>query len=152
MSETPSSYNGFIIYFAAPLFSNAERAWNKRLRDYLVERTGYTVFLPQERCAGHPPEDIYPICKGGVDRSQMVLAILEGSDADSGTSWEAGYAKGCGKPVVGVRTDFRKCEYKNVNMMLYASCDVMVEDFSGSDEKLFAKIVEAIRTVLYAGT
>ena len=36
-----------------------------------------------------------------------VLAVLDGSDVDSGTAAEIGFAAALGKPVVGVRTDLR---------------------------------------------
>ena len=35
-----------LIYFAAPLFSVAEQAFNRQLTEKLVE-IGFTVFLPQ---------------------------------------------------------------------------------------------------------
>ena len=36
------------IYLAGPLFSQAERIWNRRLEQLLVETYGFTVFLPQD--------------------------------------------------------------------------------------------------------
>jgi nucleoside 2-deoxyribosyltransferase len=42
-----------------------------------------------------------------IKRSDVVLAILDGADVDSGTSAEIGYACGIGKLVIGYRGDFR---------------------------------------------
>lgn len=42
-----------------------------------------------------------------IDRSDAVLAILDGVDVDSGTAAEIGYAFARGKRVYGLRTDFR---------------------------------------------
>lgn len=42
----------------------------------------------------------------GLDGADVLVAIMEGLDADSGTAWECGYAFGK-KPIVLVRTDFR---------------------------------------------
>jgi nucleoside 2-deoxyribosyltransferase len=42
-----------------------------------------------------------------IERCVGVLAVLDGSDVDSGTAAEVGYAAGLGRPVVGLRTDFR---------------------------------------------
>lgn len=42
-----------------------------------------------------------------IDKSDAVLAILDGVDVDSGTAAEIGYAFGKGKTVYGLRTDFR---------------------------------------------
>ena len=39
--------------------------------------------------------------------SHAVLAVLDGSDVDSGVAAEVGYASAIGKPVVGIRTDER---------------------------------------------
>jgi len=42
-----------------------------------------------------------------IDESDMVFAILDGVDVDSGTAAEIGYAFARGKPVLGYRGDFR---------------------------------------------
>lgn len=42
-----------------------------------------------------------------IKKSDLILAVLDGSDADSGTSAEIGYAYGIGKKIYGYRTDFR---------------------------------------------
>jgi uncharacterized protein (DUF952 family)/nucleoside 2-deoxyribosyltransferase len=42
-----------------------------------------------------------------VARADAVLAVLDGSDVESGTASEIGYAAACGVPVVGLRTDLR---------------------------------------------
>jgi nucleoside 2-deoxyribosyltransferase len=45
--------------------------------------------------------------RAGIDRADMVLAVLDGSDVDSGTAAEIGYAFAKGKPILGYRGDFR---------------------------------------------
>ena len=42
-----------------------------------------------------------------IDRSAGVLAVLDGTDVDSGTAAEVGYASARGLLVVGLRTDVR---------------------------------------------
>jgi uncharacterized protein (DUF952 family) len=42
-----------------------------------------------------------------IARADAVLAILDGSDVDSGTAAEVGYAAGLGIGIVGLRTDIR---------------------------------------------
>jgi nucleoside 2-deoxyribosyltransferase len=42
-----------------------------------------------------------------IDRADAVFAILDGTDVDSGTASEIGYAFGNGKPILGYRGDFR---------------------------------------------
>lgn len=42
-----------------------------------------------------------------IDRADAVLAVLDGTDVDSGTAAEIGYAFGRHKPILGYRGDFR---------------------------------------------
>ncbi len=111
------------IYFAAPLFTQAEIVFNHSLADQL-EAAGYTVYLPQQQCAGTTdPIELFNICIRGLDKASMVLVILDGTDADSGSCFEVGYAFAKGIPIVGLRTDFRGSgEYMGVNLMLSNSC------------------------------
>ncbi len=117
------------VYLAGPLFSAAEQEFNRRLRDEL-EKKGWNVLLPQERCAELVPDmqAIYRRCIEDICASHAVVAVLDGSHADDGTSFECGYAKGIGKTVIGVRTDFRLCETSgtHVNAMLQYGCEEVI--------------------------
>jgi len=93
------------LYFAGPLFSAAERSWNAELAAALRDG-GHTVFLPQEQ-EQEPGKDaakIFGTDVGGIDGADVLVAIMDGPDPDSGTVWECGYAFGK-KPIVLVRTD-----------------------------------------------
>lgn len=46
---------------------------------------------------------------GGLQESDLVLAVLDGTEPDSGTVAELGYGAGIGKRCFGLRTDFRDC-------------------------------------------
>jgi nucleoside 2-deoxyribosyltransferase len=142
------------IYLAGPLFSNAERQWNKKLRDYLEQNTDYNVYLPQDKCEELDPKNkegdrkkLFRICEKGVQDADIVVAILDGADVDSGTAWEVGYARGIGKKIIGIRTDFRLCEVVNVNIMLFFGVDIYITDFSGDNRKLFNKIKKALERI-----
>ena len=93
------------LYFAGPLFSAAERAWNEELAAALREG-GHEVFLPQEQEPGKDAPGIFETDVGGIDWADALVAIMDGPDPDSGTAWECGYAYGK-KPILLVRTDFR---------------------------------------------
>jgi nucleoside 2-deoxyribosyltransferase len=73
---------------------------------------GFEVFLPQEE-EPRPGmnesigEAIYRIDRKGIEWADAVVANLDGTDPDSGTAWECGYAAGCGKGVLAYRADFR---------------------------------------------
>jgi nucleoside 2-deoxyribosyltransferase len=95
------------IYLAGPLFTMAEREWNVRLKEAL-EEYDIDVWLPQEN---EPRErtarEIFLKDVEGIDWAEGVIAIMDGPDPDSGTSWECGYAYAKGKPIILLRTDFR---------------------------------------------
>ncbi len=133
------------IYFAAPLFTAAERAFNAQLARQL-EQQGWQVFLPQERCAGLTASTaIYRRCLEGLMQATAVIAILDGADADSGTCWECGYATGQNLPVIAIRTDFRQSgDTRGFNAMLLHSAAIALE---GSDD-LPARLHAALQTVL----
>ncbi len=113
------------VYLAAPLFSDAERDFNSKLRDEL-EGVGISVFLPQEHSndtnAQARQEAIFSKNLAAIDRSDILVAVLDGVDVDSGTAWEIGYAYAKGKPVFGLRTDFRTLGIEGtVNLMIERS-------------------------------
>jgi nucleoside 2-deoxyribosyltransferase len=93
------------LYFAGPLFSAAERAWNADLVAAL-RAGGHEVFVPQDQEPGRDAAGVFAIDVEGIDWADALVAIMDGLDPDSGTAWECGYAFGK-KPVVLVRTDFR---------------------------------------------
>lgn len=135
------------IYLAGPLFSLAEKSFNAKLCSFLRDN-GFSVFLPQEGAGNLSPKQIFDFCKKGVEQARSVLAILDGPDADSGTSWESGYAVGKGIPVIGVRTDFRRCEEKHVNLMLHYGVDVIIVNLLDDETKLFREILAALQRTL----
>jgi nucleoside 2-deoxyribosyltransferase len=86
---------------------------------------------------------------GALDNCEVVVAILDGPDADSGTSFEMGYARGRGKRVIGVRTDFRGSEDHGVNLMLSNACSDLVTE--PSTTTTIERLAERIVRVLTAG-
>ena len=115
------------IYLAGPLFTAAEQEFNLRLSIFLTEH-GFKVFLPQTECANKSLPEIFEICRGGIDQSAVVLAVLDGADADSGTCWECGYAYALDKPIAALRTDFRQTgDTHGFNAMLYFSASAHIE-------------------------
>ncbi len=124
------------IYLAGPLFSQAERHFNIYLRDKLVEQ-GFSVFLPQEDGSDDTEarlelkqKNIFEKDVKGIDECDIVVAVLDGgSDADSGTAWEIGYAYAKGKELIGLRTDIRTLGPEgNVNLMIEVSLDKLEKD------------------------
>ena len=79
----------------------------------------------------------------------VVVAVLDGAAVDSGTAFEVGYAYARGKPLIGVRTDFRPQQERGTNLMLSRPCDAFVECSSlrGDLAALSATICREIRAL-----
>jgi nucleoside 2-deoxyribosyltransferase len=121
------------IYLAAPLFTQGERDFNLSVCEYL-RANDYQVFLPQIECQQAEGADIYKTCLSGLRSAAIVVAIVDGADADSGTCWECGYAVSQGIPVIALRTDFRGSgDTKGFNAMIYYSAAKVID---GSDRFL----------------
>lgn len=140
------------VYLAAPLFTQHERRWNRELARRLEGRLHCQVILPQDFKVGDRKNDprhfgeIFRLCVEGVRECDAVVAILDGADADSGTAFEAGYAYALGKPIIGVRTDYRPQQERGTNLMLARSCQAFVrrlafdEDLDGLVSELARKL------------
>ncbi|CAG0963550.1 MAG: Nucleoside 2-deoxyribosyltransferase [Candidatus Methanoperedens nitroreducens] len=114
------------VYLAAPLFSEAECDFNRKLRDELIS-AGFTVFLPQEDSNNvkdmlDRQKIIFSKNLKGIENSDIIIAVIDGADVDSGTAWEIGFAFAKAKPVLGLRTDFRTLGIEGtVNLMIERS-------------------------------
>lgn len=130
------------IYLAAPLFTAAEMKFNLNLFELLTKH-GFHVFLPQGECLNKTTEEIYRHCKKGIESASVVLAILDGADADSGTCWECGYAAAKNIPVIAVRTDIRDSgDTGGFNAMLYYSARIVIEEPDMYEKKILEALKE----------
>lgn len=130
------------VYFAAPLFNQAEREFNARATEAL-ESAGYDVFLPQRDVGdigelevmdqeGVSDEDvmqeIFEIDRQGVLDADIVTATLDGRVPSEGTVIEAAIANEHGIPVVGLKTDRRVFAMDEpYNAMVFGVLDEIVE-------------------------
>ena len=133
------------LYFAGPLFTAAEREWNARVVAAL-RSAGHEIYLPQEQEQGMDAAGIFATDVGGIDWADGVVAIMDGPDPDSGTSWEVGYAYRK-KPILLVRTDIRRnggsgpSEY---NAMLTESATVRLDLPAAPIEDVTNSLLESI--------
>jgi len=138
------------IYLAGPLFSLAERAFNIQFAQMIESRMkDVEVTLPQERAAKllsleNGMKLIFEDCLKMVDEADIVVAVLDGPDADSGTSVELGYAYSVRTPIIGVRTDFRISEDRGLNLMLSNICSALIIDVSSDMTGLVDSVIKAI--------
>src|SRR5689334_22846997 len=106
------------LYFAAPLFSDMERQYNKDVAERLTRY--FDVFLPQEDgglmvdliSEGASPSEaankVFRIDIDALDNCELFLIILDGRTIDEGAAVELGYAFAKGKKCVGLQTDVRR--------------------------------------------
>ena len=148
--------NKIKIYIAGPLFSLAERDFNRALANALESSIpNCTVSLPQEYAksiVGQTGfvEDMFDYCVRSMVNSDVVVAILDGPDVDAGTCVEIGYAYAHGKPIIGVRTDFRASEDRGVNLMVSKACTeiIWLHDSSIQLDDILNEIIGAIERLL----
>jgi len=145
------------IYLAGPLFTQAEQNWLKGLKTEilaLAEIGGkeiavvwpYELVSPQdlEKWGEDAKHHIFSMCEKHLKETDVLIALLDGSLVDDGTSWEIGYYYSIRKddqPILGIRTDFRNAgdvPGAQVNLMIDCSCDFI---FSSS-EALLNKLKE----------
>lgn len=144
----------FTIYISSPLFSFGERMSNRVLAGHLAEMLeNVNIILPQDfRVDGkfNDPKDfnkLFKKCLKAIDKVDLVLAVLDGADSDSGTAFEIGYAYANNIPVIGIRTDYRGGQEKGANLMLAESCISIVREYSFTEniDQLCESIVRRIK-------
>jgi nucleoside 2-deoxyribosyltransferase len=134
------------IYFAAPLFSDAELEYNLRVCE-VFEKRGYEVFLPQRDGAEFVNSSYNKISKDERRRimfemdmdkiieTDIFLFILDGRVPDEGACVELGIAYSCNyfkemnKILVGLHTDSRAAFIGGkLNPMLKVPLNYITED------------------------
>ena len=134
------------LYFAAPLFSQAERRFNEYLTQRL-EAQGLTVYLPQRDGAEKDepaytmmtPEErgraIFHLDKEQIFACDIFLVLLDGRVPDEGACVELGLAccqkelQGTKKMLLGLQTDIRAASSgSHLNPMLCVPLDYLAPD------------------------
>ena len=144
------------LYLAAPLFTHAERQWNQELATALVNAS-HNVWLPQEMAGLALKTDklnlktIFSNAINGISAADFIIAIFDGTDPDSGTAFECGYAYALNIPIIGIRTDFRRGgddQETNVNLMLSQGATRMVSITGPTDDNSFSALTDKISAII----
>ena len=112
------------LYLAGALFSIAEKKFNLEFAEALKKLNGSLhITLPQiqgQEAVGKPNFEqlIFDYCKDELMKADVIVALLEGPDTDSGTCIELGFAYILKKKIIGIRTDFRGSETEGLNIMV----------------------------------
>lgn len=117
-----------IVYLASPLgFSESTFSFMNEF-ELVLEQLNFTVLNPWKLCSADDFKEIDKIDdpkqkieklkelnyrigernEKSILESEVIFAILDGVDVDSGTASEIGYACAKGKKIYGYRNDFRQ--------------------------------------------
>lgn len=95
------------VYVASPLgFSTPTRHYYETV--LLPALGGHEVLDPWAGTPDRTAAQIGADNEAMIRRADVVLAVLDGTDVDSGTAAEIGFAAALGVPVVGWRSDWRQ--------------------------------------------
>lgn len=130
------------LYFAGPLFSQAEKEFNKRLVTKIETQTNFSVFFPQrdgvefayldKMKPAQRTKAIFDLDKQKVYESDILLFILDGRVPDEGAAFELGLAyahkdlspTGKDRVIIGLMTDVRAwLPDQKLNPMLAGALD-----------------------------
>lgn len=136
------------VYFAAPLFSEAEQTFNLNITTLLENHVA--VYLPQ-RDGGLMSEMINKGVQSGVAarhifccdfkailQADCLVAVLDGRAIDEGVAFELGVAFSHKKICVGLQTDIRRLAGWGNNPMITGALDSI---FASTDE-----LIEWVKT------
>ncbi|MFX0102982.1 MAG: nucleoside 2-deoxyribosyltransferase [Candidatus Hodarchaeota archaeon] len=80
---------------------------------------------------------------GFIDNSDIIIAILDGPEVDSGVAAEVGYAYGRGKTVHGIREDFRSGG-DNLGSMINLQVEYFVEESGGKVHSSLDSLLKSV--------
>jgi len=132
------------LYLASPMFSQAERQFNREVRDCLSR--SFRVFLPQESgvimsdllCRGVSPQDaiqkVFAQDLMAIQECDALVIVLDGRSVDEGAAFELGLGYALKKVCVGLQTDLRRLAPFGNNPMI-----------DGALEKVFKRVDEVLR-------
>jgi nucleoside 2-deoxyribosyltransferase len=156
-----------LIYFAGPLFNEAERDFNLKLATTLEEH-GYKVFLPQRDGLGKDDfnptsmltmgmteeeisQQIFTTDRDRVFEADVLLFVLDGRVPDEGACVELGMAYGQkyllqkSTLLVGLHTDWRWVfPWTQLNPLIECALDYVV----GTEGELLAVLNSARKSVV----
>lgn len=89
--------------------------------------------------------EIFEICVDELNKSELIVAVLDGPQVDDGTAWEIGYfhSRHGSEHIFGLRTDLRNAgdlAGGRINSLIEASCS----SISTTENDLLAAIARAL--------
>lgn len=144
--------HGNKVYFASPMFNQAEKEYNLKITK-LLEEFGYQVFLPQRdgieaaKLEGKTEEElikmIFDLDAGQVRKADIIFMNIDGRVPDEGACVELGIAYGIGKRCYGFKTDSHSVEMGlDMNPMISGCMIKIFKNFDGD------KMIEELKQYL----
>ena len=116
------------IYIAEPMFSYAELSYNEMIANklqsanfdvFLPQRSGYKlVELMREMTPNKARKTIFEKDIKEVEKSDIIVIVLDGRTIDEGACVELGYGYALGKICYGLKTDPRTMMNGQINPMI----------------------------------
>lgn len=111
------------IYFANGLFNESQLAFNENLASKVrsILNGGVELYLPQENMSINNKDDfadsvtIFNADNTYLDKSDLMIAVLDGDTIDDGVACEIGRASALGIPIIGIYTDTRQGNEYSIN-------------------------------------
>ena len=134
-----------LAYIAGPLFTPAERKYLEEI-EKAVSECGYETYLPH-RDAGlflagiNESKKFFDKDSEKIKESNVVIAVLNGADVDSGTAWEIGFAYSNGIKIFGILDDTRKISVNALNPMIVNSMTKIVKNVEELKQNLKDSII-----------
>lgn len=122
INPKPAGKGEYDVYLAGPFF-NMQQAWLVDEARLALRGMGLKVFSPYHDIGIGPGEDVAPKDIDALEKSRAVFAILDG--IDTGTVFEAGFARARQKPVVA----FAQCTPEEALKMISGTGCEVVSDF-----------------------
>ena len=152
-TTTEQEAGGKRVYFAAPLFNEAEKEYNLKLVN-LLESYGYEVFLPQRdgflapelegKTAEEITEMIFQKDRDEVLKADILFMVLDGRVPDEGACVELGIAYASGKRCYCIKGDARSVEINmDLNPMITVCCNKLL--YSLDSEELIKSLEEYLK-------
>ena len=141
-----------MIYIAAPLFSKMETDYIDKIVLYICEKLNLDIcdfYIPHRNNNYYDNDStIYDKNYENLNGCDIMIAILDGKDTDSGTAFEIGYFEAQDKIVLGLLTDTRSYNdnhelNEKLNTMIFGSCNYGELIFNQIDD-----LVEELNDIL----
>lgn len=147
-----SQKTGIRVYFAGPLFNEAERDYNLKLTT-ILESYGYEVFLPQrdgylaseleDKSEAEKTKMIFQKDSDEVKKADILFMVLDGRVPDEGACVELGMAYASGKRCYGIKSDARSVELDmDLNPMISGCFSKIFYDLNGE------KLIDSLKAYL----